>query len=183
MLSADENDNKPIGKPGPRKAKAGQQGKKADRGKKAPQQEAKPDQPQETRQPVAEQASGQVNDQIVEQTRAPEMSADSAASHASPTETSVPAGSTESTPVSLQTLANAYGDYSKASLEQTKAFLEKLASVRSLDKAFELQTEFARAAFDTFVAESRRIRELHSELAKQRLSRLEGFVAKMTKPR
>jgi hypothetical protein len=52
--------------------------------------------------------------------------------------------------------------------------------VRSFDKAFEVQTEFAKQAFETFLAESRKIHELHSELARQRVVHLEGFVARIT---
>lgn len=85
-------------------------------------------------------------------------------------------------PVSLQTIADAYGDYSKKSLEQTSSFVAKLARTRSLANVFELQTAFAREAYETFVEESRRIRELHRELAKQRLTKLEGFVG-MTRGR
>jgi hypothetical protein len=39
--------------------------------------------------------------------------------------------------------------------------------VQSFDKAIELQTEFARQAYANFVAESQKILELYSELAKQ----------------
>ena len=62
----------------------------------------------------------------------------------------------------------------------TWSFLEKLAAVRSLDKAFEVQTEFAKKVFETFLAESRKIQELHSAVARQRVVRLEGFVAGIT---
>ena len=88
----------------------------------------------------------------------------------------------DATPVSLRTIADAYGDYSKKSLEQTSSFVAKLAGARSLANAFELQTAFAREAYETFMEQSRRIRELHRELAKQRLTRLEGFVG-MTRGR
>ena len=87
----------------------------------------------------------------------------------------------EPTPVSLQTIANAYGDYSKKSFEQTSAFVAKLAGARTLANALELQTAFAREAYETFVAESCRIRKLHSELAKQRFGSLGGFVSGMTR--
>lgn len=86
----------------------------------------------------------------------------------------------KTTPVSLQTLAEAYGDYSKKSFEQTSCFVAKLAGAGSLAKAFELQAAFAREAFETFVTESQRIRELHGQLAKQRMTRLEGLVSGMT---
>jgi hypothetical protein len=85
-------------------------------------------------------------------------------------------------PVSIQTIANAYGDYTKKSLQDTRSFVEKLMGVRSLDKAIEIQTEFARQTYETFVAESQKICELYSELARQIFRPMEGFVfvAKVT---
>lgn len=85
----------------------------------------------------------------------------------------------QTAPVNLQTIANAYGEFTRKSIEQTGSFFEQLAGVRSLNRAFELQGEFAQQTFDTFVSESRRIRELHSELTMQRLRHLEGFMARM----
>ena len=84
-------------------------------------------------------------------------------------------------PVSIQTIANAYRDYTKRSLEETGLFVEKLMAARSFDKAIEVQTEFARQAYANFVAESQKICELYSELAKQFIFRpWEGFAAKVT---
>jgi hypothetical protein len=81
-------------------------------------------------------------------------------------------------PVDFQTLATAYGNYTKKSFEQTQAFVEKLSGVRSLDKAVEIQTEFAKQAYETFVTESQKIRELYRGLAKRNLRPFEGLVAK-----
>ncbi len=89
----------------------------------------------------------------------------------------------ETVPVSYQTIADEYRRYTTESLDRTQTFFGRLAGVRSLDKAFELQSEFARQAYDGFVAESRKIRELHSQLARQRLQQWEGFVARMMGPR
>ena len=83
--------------------------------------------------------------------------------------------------VSIATIANAYGAYTGKSVELTWSFLEKLAAARSLDKALEVQTEFAKQAFETAFAASRTIYDLHSELATQRVVYLEGFVARMTR--
>jgi hypothetical protein len=80
--------------------------------------------------------------------------------------------------IDFQTIAMAYSDYSKKSFEQTRAFVEKLSGVRSLDKAIEIQTEFARQAYETFVTESQKIRELYSGLAKQSFKPFEDLVAK-----
>jgi Phasin protein len=88
----------------------------------------------------------------------------------------------EAAPVNYQTIANAYGDLTRRSFDQTTSFFEKFWGVRSFDKVFELQTEFAKQAYDSFVAESQRIRDLHREMTRQRLQRWEGFVG-MSKPR
>ena len=80
-------------------------------------------------------------------------------------------------PVSLQTIANAYGDYTRKSLEQTQCFIDKLTGVRTLDQVVEVQTEFAKQACETFVAEAQKIHDLHRELARQRFERLEGLMS------
>jgi phasin family protein len=80
----------------------------------------------------------------------------------------------------LQAIASAYGDYTKKSFEDTKSFVEKLSGVKSLDKAIEVQTEFAKSAYETFVAESQKIAGLYTDLAKQAYKPLEGIVAKFT---
>ena len=84
----------------------------------------------------------------------------------------------EPSPVSLQTIANAYRDYTRKSFEEFGSFFEQLSGVRSLDKAMEVQTEFVKRAYESSVAESRKIRELHSKLARQTLEPFGGFAGK-----
>jgi hypothetical protein len=81
---------------------------------------------------------------------------------------------------SLQAIATAYGDYGKKSFEETKAFVEKLSGMKSLDKVMEAQTEFARAAYETFIADSQKIAGLYGDLAKQAVKPMEGLVAKFS---
>ncbi len=78
----------------------------------------------------------------------------------------------------LQAIASAYGDYTKKSFEDTKSFVEKLSGVKSLDKAIEAQTEYARSAYESFVADSQKIAGLYTDLAKQTFKPIEGMVAK-----
>jgi Phasin protein len=184
MLNA--GGNKAIGKSSQRKGKTERQGKKAEPRKQAGGQqgleaEPRPDQLQDAQEQIDEQ----INEQIDEQISAPVASIDVSPLETSgtdivPTVPTVLAVSAEPVPVSIATIANAYGAYTGKSVEQTCSFLEKLAAVRSLDKAFEVQTEFAKQAFETFFAESRKIHELYSELARQRVVHLEGFVARIT---
>ena len=80
----------------------------------------------------------------------------------------------------IQAIATAYGDYTKKSFEDTKSFVEKLSGVKSLDKAIEVQTEFAKSAYETFVAELQKIAGLYTDLAKQTFKPFEGMVAKFS---
>jgi hypothetical protein len=83
-------------------------------------------------------------------------------------------------PSGFQAIATAYGDYTKKSFEDTKSFVEKLSGVRSVDKAIEVQSEFAKTAYETFVSESHKIGALYADLAKQSYKPVGGFLAKMT---
>jgi phasin family protein len=80
----------------------------------------------------------------------------------------------------FQAIASAYGEYTKKSFEDTKSFVEKLSGVKSLDKAIEVQTEYAKSAYEAFVAESQKIAGMYTDLAKQTFKPLEGMVAKFT---
>ena len=80
----------------------------------------------------------------------------------------------------LQAIASAYGDYTKKSFEDTKSFVEKLSGVKSLEKALEVQTDYAKSAYETFMVESQKIAGMYSDLAKQSFKPLEGLVAKFS---
>ena len=102
------------------------------------------------------------------------LPAEPALAEASPAEPS-PA---EIAPVSLQTIANAYRDYTRKSIEEFGSFVEQLSGVRSLDKAMTVQSEFVKRAYETSVAESQKICELHNRLAKQTLDPFKGLTGK-----
>lgn len=80
----------------------------------------------------------------------------------------------------FQAIATAYGDYTKKSFEDSRAFVEKLTGAKSLDKALEMQTEYAKSAYETFVADSQKIAGLYTDLAKQTFKPLESLAAKFT---
>ena len=86
--------------------------------------------------------------------------------------------SAEPAPVSLQTIANAYRDYTRKSIEEFGSFVEQLSGVRSIDKAMTVQSEFVKRAYETSVAESQKICELHNRLAKQTLDPFKGLTGK-----
>jgi Phasin protein len=80
-------------------------------------------------------------------------------------------------PVSIQTIANAYADYTRKSLQESRSFVEKLMGVRSFDNAIEVQTDFTRQALANFVAGSQKICELYGKLATQMVRPWEGPAA------
>jgi hypothetical protein len=84
--------------------------------------------------------------------------------------------SADAFPGGFQAIATAYGDYTKKSLEDTKSFVEKLSSVRSLDKAIEVQTEFAKTAYGTFVAESQKIAALYGDMVRHSYKPFDSFL-------
>jgi len=52
--------------------------------------------------------------------------------------------------------------------------------VKSVDNAIEIQTEFAKSAFETFMAESQKIGALYRDLAADSCKPFGSFLAKMT---
>ena len=71
-------------------------------------------------------------------------------------------------------------DYSKKSFEESAAAWEKLLSVKSLDKAIELQSEYLKSSYEDFVAEATKLGELYADFAKEAYKPFEGVMAKAT---
>ena len=80
----------------------------------------------------------------------------------------------------LQAIATEVADYSKHSFETTAAATEKLLGAKSLEKAFEVQSEFVKGAYEGFVARSTRLGALYADLAQETYKPLEGLVGKAT---
>ncbi len=77
-----------------------------------------------------------------------------------------------------QAIAVEVADYQKKSFEDGTAALEKLFGVKSFEKAIEVQTEFAKVAYEGFVAKASKIGELYADLAKETYKPLENLMAK-----
>lgn len=76
-----------------------------------------------------------------------------------------------------QSIAVEATEFSKKSFETGSATLEKLVSAKSLEKAIEIQTDYARQAYEGFVAEATRIGELYAEIFKDAYKPFESVVA------
>jgi hypothetical protein len=77
-----------------------------------------------------------------------------------------------------QAIATEVADYSKKAFEDGTAALEKMFGVKSFDKAIEVQTEYAKSAYEGFVAEATKLGELYSDLAKEAYKPFETIMAK-----
>jgi phasin family protein len=78
----------------------------------------------------------------------------------------------------VQAIATAYGDYTRKSFEDTRSFVDRLSGVKSIDKALEVQTEYAKSAYETFVTESQKIVGLYTDLARQTFKPLENIATR-----
>ena len=82
---------------------------------------------------------------------------------------------------STQAIATEIADYSKRSFEHGAKTMENLLGVKSLDKAFEVQSEYARAAYEGYVSHASKLGELYTDLAKEAFKPYQSFVAKVSK--
>src|ERR1700750_1843566 len=67
----------------------------------------------------------------------------------------------------LQEIAAESSDYSKKSFAANSAVVEKLLGAKSVESAVQIQTEFARSAYEGFVAQASRINEIYVKLASE----------------
>jgi len=77
-----------------------------------------------------------------------------------------------------QAIAIEVADYQKKAFEDGTAALEKLFGAKSLDKAIEVQAEYAKTAYEGFVAKASKIGELYVDVAKESYKPFEAMLAK-----
>ncbi len=79
-----------------------------------------------------------------------------------------------------QAIAAELADYSKKSFEDGSKVMEKLLGAKSLDKAMEIQTDYAKSAYEDFVAQATKISELYADFAKETFKPFESYAAKVS---
>ena len=80
---------------------------------------------------------------------------------------------------SFQAIAAEATDYSKKSLEQNTAFVEKLFGVRKFEDAVALQQDYAKSTYEGFVAQATKMGELYTGLAREAFKPVENVVSKV----
>ena len=78
----------------------------------------------------------------------------------------------------VQAIAAEAADYSKKSFEDGTKVMEKLLGAKSLDTAIQIQTDFAKTAYEGFVAQATKMGELYADIAKETYKPFENFVGK-----
>lgn len=66
-----------------------------------------------------------------------------------------------------QAIAAEITDYTKKSFEEGTATFEKLVSAKSVEQAIEIQTGFAKRAYDGYMHQMSKIGGMYAELAKE----------------
>src|SRR5207342_2029700 len=79
---------------------------------------------------------------------------------------------------SLQTVANAHADFAKKLMQHGSEFVSQLTSIKEPAKLIELQTEYAKNAYETFIVETKRISELYADFFKQTTKPFDDLIAK-----
>jgi hypothetical protein len=79
-----------------------------------------------------------------------------------------------------QAIAVEMADYSKKSFEQGTAAAEKLLGAKSLEKAVEVQSDYVKSAYESFVSEATKLGELYADLAKESYKPFENQFGKFT---
>jgi hypothetical protein len=72
-------------------------------------------------------------------------------------------------------------DYTRKSAESSAAAWEKLLGAKSLDGALAVRSEFARSAYEDFVAEAAKLGEIYVEYAREACAPLQAAFAEPTR--
>lgn len=78
----------------------------------------------------------------------------------------------------LQEIATETTDYSKKALAANTSVVEKLLGAKTVETAVQIQSEFAKSAYESFVAEATKLGELYAKLAKEAFKPMESAYVK-----
>jgi hypothetical protein len=78
----------------------------------------------------------------------------------------------------LQEIAAESSEYSKRAFAAGSAAMEKLLGSKSVESAIQIQSEYAKSAYEAFVAQASKINEIYVKLATEALKPVETALAK-----
>ena len=77
----------------------------------------------------------------------------------------------------FQDIATEVADYQRKSFEDGTAIIEKAIAAKSIDKALEVQTDFAKGAYEAYMGRVAKIGEIYLAAAKEAYKPFEGTMA------
>lgn len=80
----------------------------------------------------------------------------------------------------LQALTAEMTDYSKKAIDDGLRAWEQLLGVRSLDQAIQIQSDYAKRAYDTHMAELSKLGEMYASMARNAYTPVEQAAARKT---
>lgn len=80
-----------------------------------------------------------------------------------------------------QAIAHETAEFTRKSLEHNSATVEKLIGAQSLEKAIEVQTSYAKGAYESLIAQSSKMGALYTALAADTFKPFEGLLSKAVK--
>ena len=80
----------------------------------------------------------------------------------------------------LQAIATEVTNYSKKAFEDGTRAFQQLISAKSVEQAFEIQSQFAKKAYDAYVAELSKLGEMYVGLARNAYKPVESALSKKT---
>jgi hypothetical protein len=78
----------------------------------------------------------------------------------------------------LQAIATRWTNFSKQAFEDATRTFEKLVGVKSFEQAVEIQSDYAKRAYDNWVAEASKLSEMYTNVAREAYKPVEKAVAK-----
>ena len=78
----------------------------------------------------------------------------------------------------FQAIAAEIAAYSKKSFEDSTRAFEQLIGAKSFEQAFEIQSQYAKKAFDAYVAQTAKLGQMYVDLARGAYNPVEQAVAK-----
>jgi hypothetical protein len=78
-----------------------------------------------------------------------------------------------------QAIATEIADYTKRSFQDGTKTVENLLGAKSLDQALKVQSEYAKAAYESYVSEVTKLGELYSDLAREAFKPYQSFLPRV----
>jgi phasin family protein len=78
----------------------------------------------------------------------------------------------------MQAIAAEATEYARKSFEETTAATEKLFGARTIERAIEVQSDYAKRAYEGYIAQATKVGEIFTDAARESYKSFEGYATK-----